>query len=450
MAEGNVVSPRYRRWLIVGGSVVALIALLYVVVGDDDASLLGPSTETTQIRSVITDGDNSQVSLQSVAAKLDELTGKLSEIKGRLDQRDQSFETALAGVMDALRREIQSNSQRTDEERRADIKRLEDVIAQATGRPVVESDDILALPAPMPLSPTPALPVPTDASAQVTATVPDEAEPAKPRSLKPADLFAPEALPENTPTAPPPGAPSGVPAAGGSRIRQITGRQPTAAETALPPPALPGKVITLPAGSIISGVLLSGLDAPTGSQAQKDPVPLLVRVKHNAILPNRYSVDVRECFILLAAFGELSSERAQLRGEKLSCILKSGAVVESDLAAYGVGEDGKQGIRGRIVSKQGSYIAGAILSGFLDGAARAFANEGQNDAVSVNPQSGQLSVGTTQTPTGAFMEGTSSALDRISKYYLDQASQLFPVIEIDVGRPVDIVLTKSMTIRLDI
>jgi conjugal transfer pilus assembly protein TraB len=446
MSEEGVVPPRYRRWLLVGGSVVAFIAVLYAVVGDNESTLLGPSTETTQIRSVITDGDNSQVSLQSVAAKLDELTGKLGEIKGRLDQRDQTYEAALAGVMDALRREIQSNTQRTDEERRADIKRLEDVIAQATGRPIPEADDALPLPEPMPV----AVPPPATSTEPVApATAPETPEPAKPRSLRAADLFAPEAIPE-APPAPPPGMPPGAPGEAGSHIRQVTGRPASAAETAPPAPALPGKVITLPAGSIISGVLLSGLDAPTGSQAQKDPVPLLVRVKHNAILPNRYTVDVRECFILLAAFGELSSERAQLRGEKLSCILKSGAVVESDLAAYGVGEDGKQGIRGRIVSKQGSYIAGALMSGFLDGAARAFANEGQNDAVSVNPQSGQLTAGTTQTPTGAFMEGTSSALDRISKYYLDQASQLFPVIEIDVGRPVDIVLTRSMTIRLDI
>src|SRR3546814_19547855 len=43
--------------------------------------------------------------------------------------------------------------------------------------------------------------------------------------------------------------------------------------------------VTLPAGSILSGVLVTGMDAPTGKQAQRDPFPSLIRIKNEAILP---------------------------------------------------------------------------------------------------------------------------------------------------------------------
>ncbi|HPA92033.1 MAG TPA: hypothetical protein PLN35_19940, partial [Quisquiliibacterium sp.] len=42
----------------------------------------------------------------------------------------------------------------------------------------------------------------------------------------------------------------------------------------------------LPSGAFTRAVLLGGLDAPTGSQAQRNPQPVLLRLADNAILPN--------------------------------------------------------------------------------------------------------------------------------------------------------------------
>ncbi|MFX9343881.1 TrbI/VirB10 family protein, partial [Acinetobacter baumannii] len=66
------------------------------------------------------------------------------------------------------------------------------------------------------------------------------------------------------------------------------------------------------------------------------------------------------------------SERAYLRGETISCVTKQGKVLEADFPAYAVGEDGKAGIRGRLVSKQGQVIGRALMAGFLDGVSKAF------------------------------------------------------------------------------
>src|SRR5690554_1089308 len=68
----------------------------------------------------------------------------------------------------------------------------------------------------------------------------------------------------------------------------------------------------LPAGSIISGTLITGLDAPTSNSAKGNPHPALVRIKTESILPNRYRADLRECFMIVSGYGDMSSERAYL------------------------------------------------------------------------------------------------------------------------------------------
>ena len=210
-----------------------------------------------------------------------------------------------------------------------------------------------------------------------------------------------------------------------------------------PLPPLANQTYRLPATSILTGTLITGLDAPTGSGSQRDPFPVLVRLQKTAILPNRYQADVRECFLLLAGYGDLSSERAYLRGETVSCVLMDGTVIETRLQGYAAGEDGKAGVRGRLVTKQGAFIARALLVGFLQGAAEVL-NKGDSITFGVS-QSQQDQ----ENPWGsAALKGTGNALDRIAEFYIDQAYNLFPVIEVDAGREVDIVLTNHVDMPL--
>jgi conjugal transfer pilus assembly protein TraB len=202
----------------------------------------------------------------------------------------------------------------------------------------------------------------------------------------------------------------------------------------------------IPSGSMLAGVLITGVDAPTGRGSNADPIPILVRVKHEAILPNRYRADVRECFIVGSAYGDLSSERAYVRGETLSCVRVDGKVIDTTVKMYLVGEDGKAGIRGHLVSKQGQAIAKAAVAGF----AQAYANAlqpnvsvygGGNGAAGNTPLS-------TQALQGASFGGASSALDRIAKFEIDLANQMFPVVEIDAGRPVTFIVLKGSELPL--
>jgi conjugal transfer pilus assembly protein TraB len=85
--------------------------------------------------------------------------------------------------------------------------------------------------------------------------------------------------------------------------------------------------------------------APTARPARREPYPALVRLKHDALLPNRLRADVRECFLIAAGYGDLASERAYLRTEAITCIRDDGGTLEVPLDAYAVGEDGKVAIR---------------------------------------------------------------------------------------------------------
>lgn len=202
------------------------------------------------------------------------------------------------------------------------------------------------------------------------------------------------------------------------------------------PPAL-----YMPSGSIIQGVLLNGLDAPTGRGATGDPLPVLVRIRHEAWLPNRYRMDVRDCHVIAAGFGDLPSERAYLRSESISCITRAGGVIDIPIEMYAVGEDGKSGLRGLVVSKQGAILARALLAGFAEGVSNAFQPQvgfGGLEQGGLNQQSLE----------SGFAGGTSSALDRISAYYLKLADQMHPVVSVSGGRPINFVVLRGAEIKL--
>lgn len=231
-------------------------------------------------------------------------------------------------------------------------------------------------------------------------------------------------------------APPPPPAYGG--VRTIRQEQAASPRAAAPRPAPEVPQFYLPSGSMIEAVLLTGVDAPTGRAAQRDPIPVLARVQASAILPNRYRADVRECFILLEAAGDLPSERAMMRTNQMSCVRRDGSILDVAIAGYGVGEDGRAGLRGRVLSKQGQMLARAAMAGFADGVSSAFGGQNAN-----NFRPGSEGIDYSNVPEAGVVGGASSALDRIAAYYIELAEQLHPVVEIDSGRRVTIVMTRG-------
>ena len=200
--------------------------------------------------------------------------------------------------------------------------------------------------------------------------------------------------------------------------------------------------VEIPAGSFVKAILLSGLDAPTGGKAQSMPYPVLLRVIDKSILPNKWQADIKDCFMVGEGIGELSSERVFIRVHTLSCVTESGKTYQKKIKAYVSGEDGKVGLKGRVVSKQGALLARTLVAGFLEGTAKAFAQ--QNTIVSVSPLGQTQTIDTSKATQIAAVQGLSSATKKLADFYMKLVDQTFPVIEVNAGRKVDVVFLSEV------
>lgn len=196
----------------------------------------------------------------------------------------------------------------------------------------------------------------------------------------------------------------------------------------------------IPAGSFVRVVMLNGVDAPTGGQAQSNPLPIAFHVEDTANLANKHRLDIRDCRIIAVAWGDVSSERTMGRTETLNCII-NGEAVEMSIKGTLMGEDGKVGIRGRLVTKQGQILANALFAGALGGIGRAF----QAAASTITTGGGGVSesVDPSRVAQAGIGGGVGQASTMLAQYYLKAADKLYPVIETDGGRVVEILITKS-------
>lgn len=202
----------------------------------------------------------------------------------------------------------------------------------------------------------------------------------------------------------------------------------------------------LPSGSFMRGDLLMGLDAPTGGQTQRNPQPVLIRITNHAYLPSRLRGAVKDCFVVGAAYGDQSAERAYIRTETMSCIGADNRAFDGILSATVAGEDGKVGLRGKLVQKQGAILQQALLASVASGIGQAFRSSGTTQSISALGSTATVQPG--EEFKAGFSTGISGAADRLANYWISLAEKLHPVVEIDAGRSVTVVLTSGLTMDL--
>lgn len=298
-------------------------------------------------------------------------------------------------------------------------------------------------------------------AAPTTAGMP----PAMSPSVFPTQPRADRSASTGSPTQFPPGAPNGA--------QQTNPASPVAADVP-PPPMLmrvslgakpesgdgaparggpqagpsPRRVDNFLPVSFTSAYLLGGLAAPTGGQAQANPVPVLLRLADYAVLPNEFRSKVKNCLVVGEGFGDRSAERAYIRLTLLSCVLRDGTVLEVKVKGSVFGEDGMNGVNGHLVSKQGQILTNALISGIAAGIGGGIAQSAQ--VIQSSPLGTTTTTGTDTSSIlkAGFGTGVGKALDRLSQYYISLAESTFPVIEVQPGRKVDVVLTEG--VHLDV
>lgn len=256
-------------------------------------------------------------------------------------------------------------------------------------------------------------------------------------SLMRVSLMAPAAAT----AAPATGTPSGAPSGNSHAAAGHAGAQ------AMAPKHLSN---FLPVG-FAKAVLLGGLAAPTGGQAQANPIPVLLRLVDLAVLPNGFKGQVRDCLVIGEGFGDHSAERAYVRTTLLSCVMRDGRVLEVPLKGNVFGEDGMNGLMGKLVTKQGAILNNALLAGVAAGIGQGIAQASQNVTSTALGQVQSAPVDTVGILRGGFGTGVGKALDRLAQYYINLAEKTFPVIEVQSGRQVDVVITQgvSLDVALD-
>jgi conjugal transfer pilus assembly protein TraB len=205
----------------------------------------------------------------------------------------------------------------------------------------------------------------------------------------------------------------------------------------------------LPAGSFADATLISGVEAFTGGTAQSQPQPVVVRIDQNAILPNAAHYQIKGCHVLASVYGDMSSERVFGRLATLTCVdVHDKLVLSEDVEGVLVDSDGKNGIRGTLVDRQGAKLARSLLAGFAQGVASAF---GQAQSTVTTTALGATStlVGTNAIRAGGY-EGASTAANQLAQFYLKQAEATMPVIAVDAGRKVSVLFTKSKSLHFEL
>lgn len=194
---------------------------------------------------------------------------------------------------------------------------------------------------------------------------------------------------------------------------------------------------TIPAGTSVRAILVSSVDMPCGISGPSDPQPIKLRLVDDARLPKKVRVKLKGGILIASAYGDLSNERIYIRLERLTQVRSDGKFIETGVAGFVSGEDGKYGIKGDVVDKSYRMVENAALSGLFSGI-----NDYLQASVShYNEPEYQISVG--GLASSGANGGASNAFDMLTNYYIRRAEQIRPVIQASAGRLVDVTFIHS-------
>jgi conjugal transfer pilus assembly protein TraB len=199
--------------------------------------------------------------------------------------------------------------------------------------------------------------------------------------------------------------------------------------------------------SFMEATILSGLDAPAVGKGDAHPVPVLLRIKAPAVLPNKVKANLKGCFIIAEGLGNLATERADLRLVSLSCIDRKGnAVIDQKIKGFIVDSDGKIGLRGKVVSKMGSTLARAFIAGLFSGLGQITGTQAWSYNVTGSGTVSTIDPG--KMAQAAVGSGIQSAVGELQKFYLELARQAIPVVEIQATRNVTVVISEGVELEV--
>jgi len=203
------------------------------------------------------------------------------------------------------------------------------------------------------------------------------------------------------------------------------------------------KKVYLPAGSTLRGVIVNSFPAPVDGTFPA----VLIELYGHVRLPNNYRISLDRCLVIAKGQGTYVLERAKLETYKLSCIMKDGKVIETDIRGMVIsGEDGMEGVAGKFMNVNRDQLLTALGGGTISGFFSAL-------------QRGQLLqrdtiFGTTTTIRDEFLYALYGSLastwNEFAKWYLEQAKKILPVVVVSAGKPVYITLIDGVSLDVEV
>lgn len=202
----------------------------------------------------------------------------------------------------------------------------------------------------------------------------------------------------------------------------------------------------VPAGSIMQAVLVSGIDAPVGDTAKENPHPVIAMVTGEVKMPNGKRMDVSGCTVLLSGYGDLSTERVYFQSSVFSCISESNEITEVNIQTSALGADGKVGVKGNPVTKDGALVARSMQTGLLRGFNTGVSRAGSSIQVQTDDPNAM--------PSSSFIgqsmlsNGVENAMDALLKRYNRLLDMIFPVLEVHAGQKIELQVLSSFDLKV--
>jgi len=205
----------------------------------------------------------------------------------------------------------------------------------------------------------------------------------------------------------------------------------------------------LPAGSYVKAVLISAVDASAGISSQGDPRQVLFRIvskAKSALDENNeaLTIDIKGCIATGAASGDLSSERAYVRLLKMTCSEGTKAI-ETSVEGYAAdSSDGKAGIVGKVISREGDLVTKSFLAGAISGFGSGLSSKFQSGVSFNDGFSTTNNITNKQIAAQGLGEGIETSSQNVSEYLIERAEQYQPVVSVASGKEVELVFVSGV------
>jgi conjugal transfer pilus assembly protein TraB len=123
----------------------------------------------------------------------------------------------------------------------------------------------------------------------------------------------------------------------------------------------------------------------------------------------------------------------------MTCLQRDGGVIETSVSGYMAG-NGREGVRGQVVSREGALVTSAALAGALQGLA-GVAQPGENSTDASASEIARNAL------TAAGVGGVQQAATTLSEYYINRAEQYQPVVSLSGGTQVELVFLEGVSLQ---